>query len=120
MEGVDPLEGLDPAESRHHQVEHDGVGTVPLDAEQGLEPVRRLQDLEAGVSKGLDEHLPDIRVVVRNQHPHESSLHVYWRASAGAAPAPRPPAAGTGTNRRSRSAPMLTSRTRRGPRWPGR
>src|SRR2546428_6500766 len=119
MEGVDPLEGLAPAESRHHQVEHDGVGTVPLDAEQGLEPVRRLQDLEAGGSKGLDEHLPDIRVVVRNQHPHESSLHVYWRASAGGAPAPRPPAAGTATSRRSPPAPMLTSTRRRGRACPG-
>jgi hypothetical protein len=74
IERVDPLEGLDPAETRHHQVEHDRVRPVALDAQQSLEPVRRLQDVEAGVPKGLDEHLSDIRVVVCNQHSHEYPL----------------------------------------------
>ena len=94
------LSASTPPEPRHHQVEHDGVGPVALDAQQGLEPIRRLEDVEAGVPKGLDEHLPDIRVVVRNQHPHEfPSLCLPAR---------------TATRRRSRPAPTLRSRTRPG------
>ena len=85
IERVDALERLDPAEPRHHQVEHDGVGPVPLDAQQGLEPVRRLEDVEAGDAEGLDRAPPG--------HPRSSST----------------------ISTRMRSPSEVTSRTRRGP-----
>src|SRR6266540_779052 len=93
VEGMDPLERLDPTEPRHHEVEHHGVGAVPLDVQQGLEPVRRFEHVEAGHPEGLDEYLPDVLVVIRNQYSHEEPLR----------------------GRRSRPVLMLTSRTRRGP-----
>src|SRR5436309_135567 len=86
-------ERLDPAGPRHHEVEHHGVGAVALDEQQGLEPVRRVEHVEAGHPEGLDEYLPDVLVVIRNQYSHEEPLR----------------------RRRSRPVLMLTSRTRRGP-----
>jgi hypothetical protein len=71
VEVVDALERFDAPEARHHEVEHHGVGTVALDVEQGLEPVRRLEHVEALHAEGLGEHVPDLRVVVNDQHAHE-------------------------------------------------
>ena len=90
--------------------EHDSIGPVTLDTEQGLEPVRGLKDVEAGVPKGLHEHLSDIRVVVRNQHSHENPL-LDLPARLGR----RGPSPATACSARYRPAPRLKSRTRRGP-----
>src|SRR5262249_18059475 len=55
--GTDPLEGFHAAEPRHHEIEHNRVGPLPLDVQERLEPVRRREHVEARQPEGLDEDL---------------------------------------------------------------
>ena len=58
--GLEPFDGLDAVQLRHHDIEQDEIGQQLADLLQRLDPVRRGRHL---VALGLEPHLQDVDIV---------------------------------------------------------
>jgi len=64
VERTNPLEGLEAAEPRHHEVEDDDRRPLALHVKERLKAVRRRDHLEPVHGELLGERVPDVCVVV--------------------------------------------------------
>jgi len=69
------LRASTPAEARHHEVEHDRVRAAPrLTYRRASSPFEAASTSKPASRKDLDEDLPDVAVVIHDQHSHDQPL----------------------------------------------
>jgi hypothetical protein len=77
--GLQAAQYLEPAQYRHHRVEHDEVRRITQRQLQCLFPVGGTDDLMTTVGKLERDHVPDLLFVLRQQYPR----HGYTLLAAG-------------------------------------